>query len=406
MGNNNGVIPSVSEGPGGKGGALRAPTPPGPSLTLGMTLSVLLLLLFLPAHAQQDGNADLDRIRGEIARLRQRLEDVKLQARTAEQELEQSDIELNIHTRELRIALDIMARLDRERADLENQIAALMARVKEQRDYLRKRLVALYRLGGLSYVRLFLSLDQDKDPSAAISMLTFLVTHDSKIIARYQQSRRQLDVRVALLAERQRQIEAAADVIEQRRREVAVAYAEKARLLASLRSEETGSTQQIAELEEKARRLERLVAALSNQEGGFIPSVDIRTFRGALAWPTEGKVIESFGRQRNAKFSTYTMNNGLKIAASPRSEVRAIFQGTVLFSQWFKGYGNLIILDHGNRVFSLYGNLLGSTVSVGDRITTGQAIAGVGEGEEAEAGYLYFEIRQDNRPEDPQQWLR
>ena len=365
----------------------------------------LLLLLLLPANAQQD-NADLDRIRAEIARLRERLEDVKLLTRTAEQELEQADLELNIHTREFRIALEFKARLDRERAAVEERIAALMDRIKMQKAYLSKRLVALYRLGGLSYVRLFLSLDQDKDPSAAISMLTFLVTHDSKMITQYQQNRRQLDVEVARLAERQRQVQEATDIIDQRRREVAVAYAEKARVLADLRSEETGSTQQIAELEEKARRLERLVAALSNQEGGFIPSVDIRSFRGALAWPTEGKVVESFGRQRNAKFSTYTMNNGLKIAADPRSEVRAIFQGTVLFSQWFKGYGNLIILDHGNRVFSLYGNLLGSTVSVGDRITTGQAIAGVGEGEEAESGYLYFEIRQDNRPEDPQQWLR
>jgi septal ring factor EnvC (AmiA/AmiB activator) len=123
-------------------------------------------------------------------------------------------------------------------------------------------------------------------------------------------------------------------------------------------------------------------------------------------WPVDGKVVENFGRQRNAKFSTYTMNNGLKIAAAPRAAVRAVFQGTVLFSQWFKGYGNLIILDHGNRVFSLYGNIVAPAVTVGDRITTGQPIAGVGESEDARGGYLYFEIRQDNRPEDPQKWLR
>ena len=75
--------------------------------------------------------------------------------------------------------------------------------------------------------------------------------------------------------------------------------------------------------------------------------------------------------------------------------MRAVFQGTVLFSQWFKGYGNLIILDHGNRVFSLYGNVLASTVAVGDRITTGQVIAGVGENEDAEAGLL-AELRRED----------
>ena len=108
--------------------------------------------------------------------------------------------------------------------------------------------------------------------------------------------------------------------------------------------------------------------------------------QGALAWPVEGKVIERFGRQRNPKFSTFTINNGLKIEADPGTQVRAVFQGTVLFSQWFKGYGNLIILDHGNRVFSLYGNLKPPAVAVGDRITTGQTIAGVGESEDASSG--------------------
>jgi septal ring factor EnvC (AmiA/AmiB activator) len=65
-----------------------------------------------------------------------------------------------------------------------------------------------------------------------------------------------------------------------------------------------------------------------------------------------------------------------------------------------------VIVDHGNRVFSLYGNLKSPTVAAGDHVSAGQAIAGVGESEDAQSGYLYFEIRQDNRPEDPRKWLR
>ena len=139
---------------------------------------------------------------------------------------------------------------------------------------------------------------------------------------------------------------------------------------------------------------------------GFARQADRRSVQGALEWPARGKVFERFGRQRNPKFSTFTINNGLKIEAVAGTPVRAVFQGTVLFSQWFKGYGNLIILDHGNRVFTLYGNLKAPAVAVGDRIATGQPIAGVGESEEASSGHLYFEIRQDNKPEDPQKWLR
>ena len=145
---------------------------------------------------------------------------------------------------------------------------------------------------------------------------------------------------------------------------------------------------------------------MSQQKPGLGPALDIRSVQGALGWPVDGKVVERFGRQRNPKFATFTINNGLKIEPAPGTPVHAVFGGTVLFSQWFKGYGNLIILDHGNRVFSLYGNLKSVTVAVGDHIATGQSLAGVGESEDASAGYLYFEIRQDNRPEDPQKWLR
>lgn len=365
--------------------------------------SVLLLLAQAPAPAS---NSDLDRIRREIARLKQRLEDVHRRTTDAQQQLEAADLELGIHTRELEIATQTRQRVDNERAETEAQIADLLVRIERQKQHLRKRLVALYRLGGLSYLRILMSLDQRSDPMAAISMLSFLVTHDSRTITRFQSMHRQLDERRAELSRRQHELAELSRVIEQRRRAVAAALADKQRVLASLQAQESGSAHQLAELEEKARRLERLVTTLSKQGAAMVPSSDIHTYRGTLAWPVDGKVAEHFGRQRNAKFSTVTMNNGLRIAAVQRAEVKAVFQGTVLFSQWFKGYGNLIILDHGNRVVSLYGNVVAPVVAVGDLITTGQPIAGVGESEDAQSGYLYFEIRQDNRPEDPQKWLR
>jgi septal ring factor EnvC (AmiA/AmiB activator) len=239
-----------------------------------------------------------------------------------------------------------------------------------------------------------------------MSMLSYLVSRDSRLVSRFQATQEQLGTRRTQLGARQKDLRETRVVVEARRRAVALAYREQQRVVTRLRSEESGAAQQLATLEEKARRLQRLVDALSQQKRGLDPALDVRSVQGALGWPAEGKVIERFGRQRNPKFATFTISNGLKIEAVPGTPVRAVFQGTVLFSQWFKGYGNLIILDHGNRVFSLYGNLKAPLVAIGDRIATGQPIAGVGESEDATTGYLYFEIRQDNHPEDPQSWLR
>jgi len=370
-----------------------------------LAVVIVALLTITLVHSQTSRNADLDRIRGEISKLRSRLGDVRAQTQTAERELEEVDLELGIRTRELEIATRMEADLVQQLHEIENQIAGLAPRIAQQKEFLARRLAALYRLGGLTYMRVLLSIDDRQDPLQAMSMLSYLVSRDSRAITRFQTTREQLRLRYADLADRQLRLRQMQSVVEQRRRQVAATRAQKATLLASLRLQGSESERQLSDLEEKAKRLERLIELLS-QKAGISAATDIRSVQGALNWPVDGKVVEHFGVQRNVKFSTVTFNNGIKIAAPAGAEVRAIFPGTVLFAQWFKGYGNLIILDHGNRVFSLYGNLKSPGVAVGDRIDAGQAIAGVGEAEDAQSGYLYFEIRQDNKPEDPQAWLR
>jgi len=370
-------------------------------------VALLALLVITSAHSQTARDADLDRIRGEIAKLRTRLDEVHRQAQSAQQELESVDLELGIRTRELQLAIDLQSQLDDERRAIESQITTLTPRLERQKKFLATRLSALYRMGGLSYVRMFLAIDHRHDPLEAMSMLSFLVTRDGRAVSQFRSERAQLTAHQTELADRQKRLAETRLVVEQRQRAVAAAHAQKVKLVASLQREESGSEKQLAGLEEKAKRLERLIELLSKQSsGGPEAAVDVRTFQGALPWPVEGKVIERFGPQHNPKFNTVTTNNGVKISAAPAASVRAVFQGTVLFSQWFKGYGNLIVLDHGHRVFSLYGNLKSPGVAAGDRIAAGQTIAGVGESEESPPGFLYFEIRQDNRPEDPQKWLR
>ncbi|MEA2327471.1 MAG: murein hydrolase activator [Thermoanaerobaculia bacterium] len=371
-----------------------------------IAVALVLLISVTIAHSQTARNADLARIRADIARLRTRLDDLRTQTRSAEHDLEESDLELGIRTNELQLAIDMQSQLEEQRRETESQIAAIAPRIAREKEFLRKRLAALYRLGGLSYVRMLLSIDDRRDPVQAMSMLSFLVSRDARAVTRFQAEREQLRARTIELADREQKVAAARRIVEQRQRAVAAARADKERTLLSLRNQGNASEQKLAELEEKAKRLEHLLDVLSRQNGAAVAATDIRSVQGALAWPVQGKIIEHFGKQRNAKFSTVTFSNGLKIAAAPGAEVRSVFAGTVLFSQWFKGYGNLVILDHGNRVFSLYGNLKSPAVAVGDRINAGQALAGVGESEDAHSGYLYFEIRQDNKPEDPQKWLR
>jgi septal ring factor EnvC (AmiA/AmiB activator) len=377
-----------------------------PGVRLVTIVAVALMTLTTARSQPSRSTSDLDRIRDEIARLKNKLDDVHRQTKSAQQELEAVDLELGIRTKELDLAIETQQHLDEERKTIEAQIAGIAPRIDRQKKFLGKRLAALYRMGGLSYLRMALSIDDRRDPIEAMSMLNFLITRDARAVSRYQATREQLALRQNDLADRQRKLADVRRVVEDRQRAVAAAHAQKEQLVASLQRVEHGSETHLAELEEKAKRLERLIEVLSKQETAGAGSFDIRTVQGALPWPADGKVVERFGRQRNPKFDTFTTNNGIRIETAAGAPVRAVFGGTVLFSQWFKGYGNLIILDHGHRVFSLYGNLKPASVAAGDRIAAGQTIAGTAESEETPPAYLYFEIRQDNRPEDPQKWLR
>src|SRR5258708_26558690 len=117
-----------------------------------IAVALVLAISVTTAHSQTARNADLARIRADIARLRTRLDDLRTQTRSAEHDLEEADLELGIRTNELQLAIDMQSQLDDQRRETESQIAAIAPRIAREKEFLRKRLAALYRLGGLGDV--------------------------------------------------------------------------------------------------------------------------------------------------------------------------------------------------------------------------------------------------------------
>ncbi|HEY0590951.1 MAG TPA: peptidoglycan DD-metalloendopeptidase family protein, partial [Thermoanaerobaculia bacterium] len=333
-------------------------------------LLVLLAVLIAgprpPADAQQRADrTDLDRLNQEIRGLRSRLSSVRARAKSVETDLEAVDLELQILGRELEAARSVEATLESQRQEIAGRVLDVNAEVARQSWYLRHRLGMLYRMGRIPYLRMLLSMDPRSDPLRAVSMLAYMVGRDARAVSAFQQAQEALVLEEGRLTEKERELAGTRRIASERRASAARKREEKAALLAQLRSEQRRSAERLAELEEKARRLERLFTLLYEERGPAGGSLRIADFKGALEWPVRGEVIESFGRQKSTEFDTYVVNNGIRIAAEPGAPVRAVFTGTVLFAQWFKGYGNLIILDHGDRVFSLYGNTRGSSLTVG-----------------------------------------
>jgi murein DD-endopeptidase MepM/ murein hydrolase activator NlpD len=173
-------------------------------------------------------------------------------------------------------------------------------------------------------------------------------------------------------------------------------------LLDSQRDISASGRREVLALTDKAQRLERLLETLTrqSQEEPVGPSGGIRPWKGVLDWPARGVLVETFGRHRHPKFDTWTISNGISLSLSAGTPVRAVYSGKAVYARWLAEYGNLVILDHGDSVFTLYAWLQGIAVAPGAYVPPGGTIgwAGVGPGRD-EAG-LYFEVRDRQKAAD------
>jgi septal ring factor EnvC (AmiA/AmiB activator) len=157
----------------------------------------------------------------------------------------------------------------------------------------------------------------------------------------------------------------------------------------------------VEELAEAESRLQDLLSGLGGEE----VAVPLGAFRGSLPWPVEGRVRAGFGRRKHPRFDTYTVHNGIEIETVPGAEVRAVHEGKVVFAERFRGYGLMVVVDHGGKHYSLYAQLAEVAVTPGEDVAAG-TVLGTADPAGPDGPGVYFEMRFQGRPEDPLEWLR
>jgi septal ring factor EnvC (AmiA/AmiB activator) len=161
---------------------------------------------------------------------------------------------------------------------------------------------------------------------------------------------------------------------------------------------------QLATLAADRERLTTMVSGLKAKRQAALSRLHFGDQRGRLPWPIEGEVVEFFGAP--GKDGRPGAGNGIRIRAHAGAKVQAIWEGEVLFADWFEGYGLLIIIDHGSGYYSLYGHASGLLATVGDHLQQGQPVAEIGGGPGQDGASLYFEMRKDGKPINPLHWLQ
>jgi murein hydrolase activator len=311
----------------------------------------------------------------------------------------QEEIMRGLHTAEQEIQLTHQ-RLEA----LQQAYTQWSQRVQQQRQLLVQRLRYLYKLGRLPYAKLLLSAQNVTELTYKVQYMRRIAVYDRQQIQRYQDDMEHLEqARQRLEAEHQHLLQVQ-DTLQQQQTALTQEQQRKRELLHRMQQERHAAEQAIAELAHTAKVLTRFIEVL--RQASERPTPRTTVVKGHTLWPVEGPILSSYGRVRHRQLDIYTMQNGVYIGAPLGSDINSIGAGTVVYAGWFKGFGRLLILDHGDQVVSLYGHTSAILVEVGDTVQPHQVVAKVGDSGAWGEPALYFEIRHRTVPQDPLLWLR
>jgi murein hydrolase activator len=399
---------------------------------------------------QQDLQRQQRDLQAQLAKLKRQLAASESSRSEASEALASADIAISRVNRRLH-------ELGLRRERLEQQLAVLVAREREaagrqgrQQRQLDQLLREQHRLGLRDHLHLWMEGGDPNQPGRDASYLGYLIRDTDASVSQLQTRRLELASLQAQTEDKRAEIAKLTDdetqsrqllEIEQLRRQRALAKASKevltqrqsivrlerdeqrlgalidqiSRVLAEQTRREAERARQQAERETAARRRARTPEAAKGHERDPSPpptvafepssSVNFSQQKGKLSLPVQGTVTARFGAPRRADGGAGPTWKGVFVKAPVGATVRSIGDGQIVFADWMRGFGNLLVIDHGDGYLSIYGNNEALLRNVGDKVAVGEIVASVGNTGASETPGLYFELRFQGRPFDPLGWV-
>ena len=305
---------------------------------------------------------------------------------------------------------------DIERERLESQ---------RKRSQINRRVAAVYKGGETGNLRIFFSSESFPQMAENLRYMRSVLDNDRKLFAQYNQNLaclKQLKLRLEQDAARKEEILRS---MQAKKREVEQEKSRKASYLVKVRQDKQGYQASLKELQANASRLQSMFEKLearhrkaytSKAKGKgthaslppapHLPDKGLGTQVGRLSLPVKGRIVDRFGRHKHPEFDAFTFSNGISVSAPAGTPIHAVFDGQVIFADYFKGYGNMIIVDHGGGFFSLYAHAASVVKKVGSKVARNEVLASVGDQDSDKGPMLYFEIRYQGKPVDPAPWFK
>ena len=307
------------------------------------------------------------------------------------------EVELYRKERELKQMETQLTKTREKLRQTSHQILMLSKGMEHSKEELFSRLIALYKMGRVPVEGLLLTSQSYPDLLRLDKYFRVIIDYDARLVETYRYQVVLKERYQEELIQDQFQWQLNISEIEKKKKEITKVSGEKRALLKSIQDQKVVYQKVLLELEERAKELQTLVGKLEREKSLLAYGKSkYGTLKGKLILPVRGEVLSLFKEKGQ---------NGIEIKAPMRAQIRAVLSGKVLYADWFKGFGNIVIIDHGDHTFTVSGYCSELLKKPGDAVSEGEAIALVGSAGSLKGPCLYFEIRQHGKPQDPMEWL-
>lgn len=368
-------------------------------------------------QTEAEQKSAIKRFREEAETISQKIQNGKAKILTFTQKeqniinsLNQIDLALNdARKRTLELKADLSV-LEKQISETISGSKDLAKKIEENEEYVSRRLVSLYKLNWLGRMSPLASTQSLYDLFQRRKTLELILAYDQN--ARETLLKNKLEIQILqarLNAQKTEKLALEAD-LEKQIQILSDNRAKRTGLLEDIRSKQTLEMAAIESLKQAANDLNRVIKSLSTaaKPAEQIQKVSPKSFtslKGLLNMPVKGKIVYFFGPYKNNGFNVVNFRSGIVIQAERGEPIRAVFNGKVLYASWFKGYGNMIIIDHGDNYYTVYAHAEELFVSKGDMVENREVVATVGDTGSLTGPNLHFEVRHHGKPIDPLKWI-
>ncbi len=375
-----------------------------------ITLIILILLPSTLAYTQQDVSTyekRLEQIEAQINSLKNKINKVKKREASILSELAKIGFEKKLIMKELSLYNTQANKATSELQTIRKKIPPLKAALEQDKKAIEQILVSLYKHGHVNYFGLLLQVKDMRNLISENKNLTRLAEYQNDIVSDYIESLAQLKTAEEQQALKKNEVTQLLRKAKKKKTELEAQERKNRAFVNDITLNKKTYVETLSELESRSQELQKFIQKLLRNEISLpFPLIPLYDNKGSLSWPINGRVVTHFGLQTHPVFQTVTQNNGIEISSEPNEIINSVHPGLVVFNDYFQGYGNLIIIDHGLAYYTLYGHCAEFLVKKGDPVQAGDAIARVGETDSLKGISLYFEIRHKTEPLNPLHWLK